>query len=133
MKHLKEFENNTFIPIPENKKEIVIYYKIVTDSMVGFDIALEKLNILTDFYKNIIWSDETEVEYYIERKIKINGFLYLSVDYYLYVFEIYEKSPMNYQLMQIRNENDLDIDIEIIDGGVVSVDEYEIKAKNYNL
>jgi hypothetical protein len=133
MKHLKEFENNTFRPIPENKNEIVIYYKIVTDSMVGFDIALEKLNILTDFYKNIIWSDETEVEYYIERKIKINGFLYLSVDYYLYVFEIYEKSPMNYQLMQIRNENDLDIDIEIIDGGVVSVDEYEIKAKNYNL
>ena len=128
MKYIKKYEEieneNNFIPVPKDGTT-VIYYKIVTNkSITIFNLILDKLEIKDLFYDCFNRSDEVD---FVNEEVEKYNFLFITVDYGDSMVEINNKKPTKKYLDKFYDG------LKIIDGGEVSLFDYEIRSIKYNL
>jgi len=133
MKYIKTFENKEkFIKMTDKNKlnRNIYYYLLYVDSIEKFDFALDKIGIKDDFYDDI-WGAQVNIDEYIIPKLEKDKKIYLSVDYFIENFDVFNHEPSDEKLVSLRDDNDRKC--KIIYGGEISVYDYEIIANKFNL
>jgi hypothetical protein len=132
MRYIKHFDKSSFKPIPINKHDVIIYYKLNIDkSVIKFNVALDKLGVKDFFYSNWINIDQQYEQTFFDEEMSKFDVIYLSVDYGNDTIDYFKNKPYNDTLLSLRDEDDRDVNI--IYGGEISIPDFYVDKEVYNL